>query len=322
MKAIVYTKYGPPEVLQLKEVPRPIPQPNELLIRTHAVFVGTEDIIQRKGKPYFGRLLIGLHTPKRPILGTEFCGTIEEAGNAVTMYRPGDTVCGVTGARFGCYAEYVCVPETGLLRKKPPNMTAEEAAPICGSLAAWNLLKNIARISKGQKVLILCAYSSLGLAAVQIASLSGSEVTGVCGPANADVVRAMGADSVISSEEFDLAKSCITYDVILDASGRPSSMSFKHSLASRGVYLTTYPTMSILWSHLWTSLWKGRRVVFAATAFKPLSERLAFLEEVGKLLAEGKMRTIVERSFELEQMREAHRYIESRAETGNVVVTL
>ncbi|MCL4465056.1 MAG: zinc-binding dehydrogenase, partial [Chloroflexi bacterium] len=111
-------------------------------------------------------------------------------------------------------------------------------------------------------------------------------------------------------------------DVILDASGRPSSISFKHSLTSRGVYLTTYPTMSILWRHLWTSLWKGRRVVFAATAFKPLSERLAFLEEVSRLLAEGKMRTIVEQSFELEQMREAHRYIESRAETGNVVVTL
>src|SRR5512145_2404433 len=146
MKAIVCPKYGLPEVLQLKDVNKPIPKNNELLIRVRTVFVGIEDLMQRRGKPYFGRLFVGLTKPRKPILGTEFCGEIEEVGEDVKLFKKGDSVFGVTGSSFGCYAEYMCMPETGLLSIKPPDITNEEAAPVCGAMAAWNLLKAIANI--------------------------------------------------------------------------------------------------------------------------------------------------------------------------------
>lgn len=151
MKAIVCPKYGPQEVLQLKEVEKPVPKNNELLIKIFTVVVGIEDPMQRKGKPYFARVFVGLIKPKRPILGTEFCGEIEEVGKDVKLYKNGDMIIGVTGAGFGCYAEYMCMPEAGLLSIKPPELTNEEAAPVCGALAAWNLLKAIANILFGKE---------------------------------------------------------------------------------------------------------------------------------------------------------------------------
>src|SRR5512133_147445 len=143
MKAILCSKYGPPEVLQLKEVRKPVPKNNEILIRVYAVFVGIEDIMQRKGKPYFGRIFVGFTKPRKPVMGTEFAGEIEAAGKNVTLFKKGDSVFGVTGADFGCYAEYICMHETGLLSIKPPGLSDKEAAPVCGALAAWNLLKAI-----------------------------------------------------------------------------------------------------------------------------------------------------------------------------------
>ena len=322
MKAIVCSKYGPPEVLQFKEEYKPVPKNNELLIRVYTVFVGIEDSMQRKGKPYFGRVFVGLTRPKKPILGTEFCGEIEEIGKDVKLFKKGDRVFGVTGSGFGCYAEYMCMPEAGLLSIKPPNMTNEEAAPVCGALAAWNLLKAIANIQSGQKVLIYGASGSIGSAAVQIAKVFGVEVTGVCSSSNMDMVKSLGADIVIDKTDEDFTENGLTYDVILDVSGKPSSLQFKNSLNKRGFYLTTYPTISILFQTFWTSLFSRKKVVFSATGLKPVSERLSFLKELIKLINEGKLKTIIDKKFQFEQMIDAHRYVERGLERGNVVVTI
>jgi NADPH:quinone reductase-like Zn-dependent oxidoreductase len=322
MKAIVCPKYGPPEVLQFKEVNKPFPKNNELLIRVYTVFVGIEDLMQRKGKPYFGRFFVGLAKPRKPILGTEFAGEIEAVGENVKLFKKGDEVFGVTGAGFGCYAEYLCMPEAGLLSVKPTNMTNQEAAPICAALAAWNLLKAVANIQSGQKVLIYGASGRIGLAAVQIAKIFGAEITGVCSSSNLELVKSIGADNVIDNTEEDFTKNGLTFDVILDVSGEPSSLQFKNSLNKRGFYITTYPTISILFQNFWTSIFNAKKVVFSATAFKPVSERLAFLKELLKLFKEGKLKTIIDQSFKLEQMVEAHRYIEKGLERGNVVVNI
>lgn len=321
MKAIICSKYGPPVVLQLQEVEKPVPKNNELLIRVNTVFVGIEDIMQRNGKPYFVRVFIGLSKPRKPILGTEFCGEIEEVGEDVKLFKKGDSVFGVTGSSFGCYAEYMCMPETGLLSNKPPNITNEEATPVCGAMAAWNLLKAIANIQSGQKVLIYGASGNIGLAAVQIAKVFGAEVTGVCSSFNLELVKSLGADNVIDNTREDFTKNGLTYDVILDVSGKPSTIKFKNSLCKRGFYLTIYPTISILFQTFLTSRFNSKKVVFSATGLKPVSERLIFLKEIIKLFKEGKLKTIIDQSFPLEQMIEAHKYIELGLEKGNVVVS-
>lgn len=318
MKAIVCQNYGFPEVLKFKEVNKPIPKNNELLIKVHTVFVGIEDTMQRTGKPYFGRLFFGLTKPKKPIFGSEFCGEIEEVGKDACLFKKGDIIFGVTGASFGCYAEYICIPDSGLLSIKPPNLTNKESAPICGALAAWNLLKAIANIQSGQKVLINGASGNIGSAAVQIAKLFGAEVTGVCNSFNFELVKSLGADNILE----DFGENGETYDIILDVSGKPSSINFKKSLNKKGCYLTTYPTILILFLTFWTSMFNDRKVVFSATGLKPISERLVFLNEITKLFKEGKLKTIIDTSFQLEQMAEAHRYVERGFEKGNVVVNI
>ncbi len=322
MKAIVCEKYGEPEVLKFKEVSRPIHKNNELLIRVHTVFVGIEDIMQRSGKPYLGRLFLGFTKPKKPIFGTEFCGEIEDVGKKVQLFKKGDTVIGVTGASFGCYAEYICMPETGLLSIKPQNMTREESAPICGALAAWNFLKAIANIKSGQKVLIYGASGNIGSAAVQIAKVFGAEVTGVCSSLNFELIKTLGADKIFDITKENVWENGQAYDVILDVTGMTSSIRFKKLLNKKGYYLTSYPTFSILFQTIWTSMFNGRKVVFSATGLKPISERMLFMKEVIKLFEKGMLKTIIDRIYQLEQMADVHRYVEQGLEKGNVVVKI
>jgi NADPH:quinone reductase-like Zn-dependent oxidoreductase len=278
--------------------------------------------MQRTGKPYFGRVFVGLTRPRKPILGTEFSGVIEEVGKVVKLFKKGDRVFGVTGSSFSCYAEFMCMHEDGLLSIKPPELSDKEAAPVCGALAAWNHLKAIANIQSGQRVLINGASGNIGLAAVQIAKVFGAEVTGVCSSSNFEIVKYLGADNLIDNTVEDFTKNGLTYDVILDVTGKPSTLKFKNSLNNKGFYITTYPTISILFQNFWTSRFNGKKVIFSATAFKPISERLAFLKEIIKLFKEGKLKTIIDQSFPLEQMVEAHRYLEKGLDRGNVVVVI
>jgi NADPH:quinone reductase-like Zn-dependent oxidoreductase len=322
MKAIVCTKYGPPEVLQLKEVEKPIPKSNEILIKIFTVVVGIEDTMQREGKPYFGRVFVGFTKPRKPILGTEFSGEIEAVGKDVKLFKKGDKVFGATGFGCGCCAEYMCIHEEGFLSIKPLNMTNEEAAPVCGALAAWNFLKAKANIQSGQKVLINGASGSIGSAAVQIAKVFGAEVTGVCSTANLELVKSLGADNVIDYTNEDFTKNGQTYDVILDVEGKRSFSQCKNSLNKRGFYLTTYPTLSVLLQMFWTTLFNRKKVKFSATGLRPVSERLSFLKELIKLFEEGKLKTIIDTSYSLEQIVEAHQYVEKGHKKGNVVITV
>jgi NADPH:quinone reductase-like Zn-dependent oxidoreductase len=320
MKAIVCTRYGPPEVLQFKEVEQPTPNDNEVLVRLFAVVVGTEDSMQRKGRPYFGRLFVGFTKPRKPILGTEFAGSIAAVGRNVTLFKPGDEVFGSTGSRFGCYAEYMCIPEEGFLSRKLPGMTFAEAAPICGSLAAWNLLHDKAHVLSGQRVIIADASGSIGSAAVQIAKALGAEVTGVSRTDDLEFVRSLGADRAIGPLRRDIADDGDIYDVVLDVDGRPSFSHYRKVLKPRGVYLTTYPTLGILLRMVFTRCFASRRVVFSATGLLPVSRRLGFLGDLSQLFEERQVTPIVDRHYRLDQMVEAHQYIEQGHSRGNVVV--
>ncbi len=322
MKAIVCTKYGPPDVLQLKELQKPIPGNNEVLIKIYAVVVGIEDPMQRKGKPYFGRVFVGLTKPRKPVLGTEFAGEIEAVGKDVKLFMKGDKVFGATGARFGCYAEYMCMPENEFLSIKPSNLTCDEVAPVCGALAAWDFLKAKANIQTGQKVLINGASGSIGSMAVQIAKVFGAEVTGVCSSDNINFVKWLGADTIIDSTNEDFTKNGQTYDVILDVGGKLSFTLCKSSLKKGGFYLVTYPKLSVLLQMLWTTMVGTKKVKFSATGLLPISERQSFLRELIKLFEAGKLKTVIDKRFPLEQIVEAHQYVESAQIKGNVIISV
>ncbi|MEN8138340.1 MAG: NAD(P)-dependent alcohol dehydrogenase [Bacteroidota bacterium] len=322
MKAVTCTKYGPPEVLQLKELEKPIPKDNEILIRIFTVAVATEDPLQRKGKPYFTRVIIGFTKPKKSILGTEFAGEIEAVGKDVKQFKIGDRIFGSTGSNFGCYAEYVCISEAGLLSIKPPNITNEEATPVCSALTAWNFLKVKANIRSGQKILINGASGSVGSAAVQIAKVFGMEVTGVCSTANLEMVKSLGADRVIDYTNEDFIKNGLTYDVIFDVAGKSSFSKCKNSLKQRGIYLNPVLTLSILFQMFWTTMFNSKKVKFSATGLRPLPERLANLKDLIKLFETGKLKTFIDKSYKLEQIVEAHRYVESGHKRGNVVINV
>jgi NADPH:quinone reductase-like Zn-dependent oxidoreductase len=322
MKAIVCTEYGPPDVLQLKEVKKPTPKEDEILIRICAVAVTTEDPLNRKGEPFFARVSTGLIRPKNPILGAEFAGEIEAVGVDVKRFKEGDQVFGSTGTAYGCYAEYVCMPEEGFLAIMPSNMSYEEAAPICGALAAWNFLIDKAKIQSGQKVLINGASGSLGTAAVQIAKHFGAEVTGVCSTANLELVKSLGADKVIDYTQEDFTKTGQTYDIIFDAVSKSSFSRCKGSLTQEGLYLSTVVELPILLQMLWTSKIGSKKAIFSATGLRPVPERLIFLKELKELIETGKIKSVIDRRYSLEQIAEAHRYVEKGHKKGNVVITV
>ncbi|MGB2957845.1 MAG: NAD(P)-dependent alcohol dehydrogenase, partial [Bacteroidota bacterium] len=312
MKAIVYTKYGPPEVLQLKEVEQPAPRHNELLVRIYATPVTTADAMMRKGPPLIGRPIVGLTGPRRTIPGTEFAGEIEVVGKDVKLFKEGDQVFGSTGTGYGTHAEYVCVPEDGVLAKTPANVTYEETAGVCdGALTALNFLRDKANIQNGHKVLVNGASGSVGTSAVQLARYFGAEVTGVCSTTNVELVKSLGADTVIDYTREDFTKSGQTYDIIFDAVGKSSFSRCKGSLTQRGVYLSTVLGLPVLLQTLWTSKTGSKKAMFSATGLRPVPERLILLKELIELIETGKLKSVIDRRYPLEQIAEAHRYVET-----------
>jgi NADPH:quinone reductase-like Zn-dependent oxidoreductase len=318
VKAIVHTEYGPPDVLQRKEVEKPTPKDNEVLIRIYATTVATEDPGVR-GSPG----LNGLRKPKIPILGEYLAGEIESVGKDVKRFGKGDPVYGHTGLRYGTYAEYTCMPEDGALALKPANMTYEEAVAVPhGGLTALPFLRDQAKIQSGDHVLINGASGSVGTAGVQLAKYFGAEVTGVCSTTNLEWVKSLGADKVIDYTKEDFTRSGQTYDIIFDAVGKSSFSRCKSSLKHGGVYLITVPTLAIFPQMLWTRLFGGRKAVFAATGLRPASARAKDLLVLKEIVEAGKMKAVIDRRYPLEQIAEAHRYVEKGHKKGNVVITL
>ncbi|MCG8350860.1 MAG: NAD(P)-dependent alcohol dehydrogenase [Chloroflexales bacterium] len=317
MKAIVYTHYGPPDVLELKEIAKPVPKDNEVLIRVYATTVTAADGMVRRGEPLWGRIIIGLRKPRKKLLGLELAGEIESVGKDVKRFRKGDQVFGFTGFGVGAYAQYTCMPEKGSLVTKPANMTYEEAAAaVDGASTALFFLRDKAHIQSGQQVLINGASGSIGTFAVQLAKYFGAEVTGVCSATNVAMVKSLGADQVIDYTQEDFTQRVETYDIIFDTVGKTSFSRCKGSLKQNGCYLPTIGLINYLLM-LWTSIMGGKKVISGMSIEK--TEALIFLKG---LIEVGKIKPVIDRHYPLEQIAEAHRYVDTGHKKGNVVITL
>ena len=273
------------------------------------------------GAPFISRLDSGLLKPKNPILGYELAGEIESVGVDVKRFKEGDQVYALT--EYGAHAEYICLPEDGALVIKPVNMTYEEAAAIPGgALTALPFLRDNANIQSGQKVLINGASGSIGTYSVQLAKHYGAEVIGVCSTTNLELVKSLGADKVIDYTREDFTKTGQTYDFIFDAVSKSSFSRCKGSLKQRGVYIRTMPTLAIFIQVLWTSIIGSKKAMIAAPGMRPSSEKTKDLAFLIELIEAGKIKSVIDRRYQLEQIVEAHRYVETGHKKGNVVITV
>ncbi|WP_044238795.1 NAD(P)-dependent alcohol dehydrogenase [Flexithrix dorotheae] len=322
MKSVFCSKYGSPHVLQLREVNKPVPKPNEILVKVHAASVTAADTMIRKGSPYFGRLFLGLMKPKNPVPGTGFSGVVESLGEDVKQFLEGDEVFGEIVLSVGTNAEYVCIPEDGLVARKPKNISHKEAAPVCdGALTSINFLKELAKIEKGQHVLIIGASGSLGTAAVQLAKHFGAKVTGVCSTSNKALVKALGADQVIDYTKEDYTKSNQQYDIVYDTVGKSSFPNCKNILNNDGIYISPVLNLQLLFQML-VSPKKGKKAKFDATGLKSIPELKIMLSELQKLLENGKLTTVIDKSYSLEEIVSAHEYVDTGRKKGNIVLDI
>jgi NADPH:quinone reductase-like Zn-dependent oxidoreductase len=320
MKAIICTEYGSSEVMQLKEVEKPTPRENEVLIRIHATTVTSADVRIRKSDPFPVRFFYGFKRPKKnTILGSELAGEIEAIGKNVKEFKEGDRVFAGAGISFGTNAEYICLPEAAAVAIKPINMTYEEAAAIpFGSTTSLLFLRDKGNIQDGQKILIYGASGALGTAAVQLAKSFGTEVTGVCSTANLELVKSLGADKVIDYTKEDFTESGKTYDIIFDTTGKSPFSGCLRSLKQNGIYLrAVHINLFPVLRGLWTSITSNKKVIGGVAIER--KEDLIFLKE---LIEAGKMKSVIDRRYPLEQTAEAHRYVEQGHKRGNVVITV
>lgn len=319
MRAAVYDRFGPPEVVRVVEVDKPVPGDAEVLIRVHASTVTSAECLMRTGRPLWGRAVLGLWRPRRRMrtLGLELAGRVESAGREVRRFRPGDEVFGFVGFAVGACADYKCLPETASLALKPANTTYEEAAAaVDGATTALHFLRDKGKIRSGEKVLVNGASGSIGTYAVQLAKHFGAEVTGVCSGRNAELVRSLGADHVIDYTREDFTRNGRRYDIVFDTVGHSSFAACRDSLTGTGRYLATVGLVNYPLA-VWTRLRRGPRVIGGMSVQK--NAALTFLRD---LIEADRIRIVIDRRYPLEQVVDAHRYVETGRKTGNVVISL
>jgi NADPH:quinone reductase-like Zn-dependent oxidoreductase len=324
MKAIVHTKYGPPDELQVREVEKPVPRDNEVLIKMHTSTVTTTDCNVRnftfvpKSFTLFARLMFGFKKPKINILGIDLAGEIEAIGKDVKLFKKGDLVFGSPGTKFGGHAEYCCVPENGALALKPLHMSWEEAAALslAGNTALF-FIRDLAKIQAGQKILIHGASGAIGTYAVQIARFYGAKVTGVCSGSNADLVRSLGADKVIDYTKEDYTQSDERYDFVFNVVGKTTFSQCKGILKQKGIFLDNMLELTGFLKIIWTSIIGGKKIMGGVS--KESAENLNFFI---KLFEIGKLKPVIDRSFPLEKTAEAFQYVEKGHKKGNVIIII
>lgn len=323
MRSIIVNAYGGPEVMKLENVAKPIPKSDEVLIKIQATSVTAAATMMRTGTPYFGRLFTGISKPKVKTPGTDLAGTIEAVGSEVQNFKIGDHVVASTDLNCGAYAEYICLPENGVIVEQPNNVTAEEAAGIIdGGVTALAFFTDQIKINPGDKVLINGASGSIGTAAIQLAKEFGAEVTAVCSGKNAKMVTDLGADLVFDYTKNDLEKSSEKFDVIFDTVGKLSFLQSKKHLTKRGVFLTPVLQMSALITMLFVNPFSAQKLKFSATGLRKQDLRLRDLKIIQAMLANKKLKTVIDKVYPLEEMQAAHEYVDSGRKRGNVVIKI
>lgn len=323
MKAVVFRKYGSPDVLRIEEVPTPSPRDHELRIRIHASTVPTSGGIMRRGRPYAARMMTGLRVPKVPIPGTDLAGVVEEVGRDVTAFRKGDRVFAASDMLFRAHAEYICLPQDAAVAPMPPGMDFAEAASLCeGPMTALPFLRDHGRVGPGMEVLIHGASGAIGTAGVQLARHLGARVTGVCSGRNAELVRSLGADRTIDYTREDFTRSATPYDVVFDTVGKSSFPASRRVLKEGGVYLCPVASLGILLQMLATARLGRKKAVFAATGLRPVMDKARDMRFLGELAGAGKLRPVIDRRYPMEKVAEAAAYVDEGHKVGNVVLTM
>ena len=321
MKATIATGYGSPDVLEFQDVKKPIPKDNEILVKVMTAAATTADTMMRTGKPYIGRLFIGLRKPRKAIPGTGFAGIVEQVGKDVRHLKIGERVFGETAFGFSSNAEYLTISEDAVILTMPENLEFTEAANFCdGHLTSYNFLKEIAKVKPGQKVLINGASGALGTSAVQIAKFMEAHVTAVCSGRNAGFVKSLGADEVIDYQQKDFTKADRKYDYVYDTVGKSTFSACKDILTEKGVYLSPVLKFPLLLQMIKTSLIGQKKAKFEAPGANKEEKLRHLLSDVLEIYKSGQLKTVIDRQFPLEKVAEAHRYIDSGHKRGNVVI--
>ncbi len=322
MFASVLTGYGSPEVIKYREVDLPIPKENEVLVKVLFSSSTRADSMMRRGKPYFGRLFLGITKPKNNIPGTGFAGVIISKGSKVYNFKVNDEVFGESTTKFSANAQYITISQDDVIIGKPKNLSFQEAATYSdGHLTSINFLKNVGEIKANQKVLIIGASGSLGTSAIQLAKYYGAEVTGVCSNRNISLVKSLGADCVIDYSLENYLNSSIKYDLVYDTIGVSSFGKVKNILSKDGKYISPVLKLSLLLQMLWTSVIGSKKARFEATGMKKKDELKELIFKLLDIFKEGKLKTVIDRQFPLEKVAQAHAYIDTGHKKGNIIIT-
>jgi len=321
VKAAVYRRYGPPDVVTVEDVPVPRPGDDEILVRVHAATVGVVDGLARRGAPWYARVQFGPLRPRFPVLGCDFAGRVEAAGRGVSRFGVGEAVFGTIAPRFGAHAEYVCLPEHGAVAAMPTGLSFAEAAALADATALC-FLRDKACVKPGQSVLVNGASGAVGGAAVQLARHFGATVTGVCSGPHLGLVRRLGASSVVDYTRADFTRAGRRYDVVFDVAGTSSFGRCRAVLNRGGVYLTTAPSPAIFVQMGWTARFGARRAAVAFTGLRAASDKRRDLEFIAGLAGTPALSAVIAARYPLDQIADAYRRVDAGHKKGNVVVTM